>query len=475
MALGLKRIQRPTPGSGQVRLAHQAVGAAIAVFVAMATLLYPPESLRTQAVAILASWLASLIAVYRTERGVAGASCVYIATFGLFHGGLVLAVATVGYSAVIGQGSNGWINAAQLQPVVPLVCVALAALVLGSRIGRPRISLDTSRIESEVLKSRFFAAGIALILLGFLIIANELFVRGSAVVTTATYADVLDAVGESGLLGYGTSALGVGCGLLVASKHRLKNLGWFLLGISGVVLLPFGFRAPILFPLATLVVVQGRVSRVRAGLTGIGAILVLSLISAVRSARLEGIAGLTSLQPKDFSPVSAIAEMGYSLYPVVVVERWMAAGEASRHGVTLIAPFVRAFEEVFGREPPPGASDSRLFNVEIFTRVGPIGGSPVAEGLRNGGFLGMVILMLAIGFLIGTMDRLPNTTVNNAYVVILLLPLLIQIRNSFAPVLVQWTLGLFLILALRTWPMRRERRGAVQVRDNQRPAGSDRR
>lgn len=456
MDLGLI-VQRPRSRSGQVRLTLQAVGTAIAVLVAVTTSLFPPATLRTQALAIGASWLGSLIAVHRRERGVTGASYVYIVLFGLFHGGLVLAVATVGYSAAIGQGTNTWINAAHLQPVVPLVCVAFAALVLGSRLVGAPIGLNPCRIDRDILQGRLFVAGIGLAVLGFLIIIYELVVRGGVTFATATYVDVLDTVGESGILGYGTYALGVGCGLLVASNHRFKSFGWTLMGLSGLVLLPFGFRGTILFPLAMLAVVQGRVSRVRAGLACVGGVFVLSIISAVRTTRLEGIAGLTSLEPKDFSPVTAVAEMGYSLYPVVVVERWMAYGDSERHGITLVAPFVRALEGFLGMASPPATSDSRLFNVEIMTRVGPIGGSPVAEGLRNGGILGMALLMLAIGIVLGYLDRLPNTAVNNAYVVVLLLPLLIQIRNSFAPVLVQWALGLAVIMLLTSWPTRQGR------------------
>jgi hypothetical protein len=166
----------------------------------------------------------------------------------------------------------------------------------------------------------------------------------------------------------------------------------------------------------------------------------------VRETRAEGPAAIVRGDWAD-APADAVSEMGYSLYPSVIVHQWHAAGEPYRHGTTLVAVPLRYAERLTGEVPP--VDDDRLFNVEMMQRVGAVGGSPVAEGYHNFGTLGVVGLLGAVGLVIGLLDRRPRSAASSALLGVVLLPLMIDVRNSFAPVLPQIVLGLvFLGIAL---------------------------
>jgi len=124
---------------------------------------------------------------------------------------------------------------------------------------------------------------------------------------------------------------------------------------------------------------------------------------------------------------------------------------------------VRFFEKLTGWHGGPPVRDDRLFNVEILDRVGPIGGSPVAEGYHDAGLFGVLLLLGAIGCAIGWLERRPATPLGHAAVGVLLLPLLGQIRNSFAPVPAQIAVGLLLLLVVHEVAQRAESRRTRRV------------
>ena len=90
--------------------------------------------------------------------------------------------------------------------------------------------------------------------------------------------------------------------------------------------------------------------------------------------------------------------------------------------------------------------DHRVFVSTIVDRVGPIGGSPVAESYRSAGLLGVVIVMIAIGVLVGWLDARPPGS-GPAYLVgPLSYVLFIWIRNDFTPVFVQTCFSLCIVV-----------------------------
>jgi hypothetical protein len=78
-----------------------------------------------------------------------------------------------------------------------------------------------------------------------------------------------------------------------------------------------------------------------------------------------------------------------------------------------------------------------------------MGVSPIAEGYHNFGTVGVVLVMLAIGLAIGRIEHLPRTPWGTALTGVVLLPLLVQVRNNFAPIPVQLALGLLLLCLVR--------------------------
>jgi hypothetical protein len=162
------------------------------------------------------------------------------------------------------------------------------------------------------------------------------------------------------------------------------------------------------------------------------------------------------------APLDALAEIGHSLRPTVFVLGWHSVGEPFRHGVTLLAVPLRFVEATTGWHGGSPAVDDRMFNVEILERVGPIGGSPIAEAYHNAGLAGVVLFMAGLGLLIGRLERRPGNPFGDATVGLMLLPLLIQVRNSFAPVPAQLAFGLLMLLLVRVLalgiPGRRNRR-----------------
>jgi prepilin signal peptidase PulO-like enzyme (type II secretory pathway) len=72
----------------------------------------------------------------------------------------------------------------------------------------------------------------------------------------------------------------------------------------------------------------------------------------------------------------------------------------------------------------------------------------VAESYYNWGVPGVVAVMMVIGWIIAFLAVDPPSLLRQALMASIYVPLLIHIRNSFAPVLAQSLVGLVVILAL---------------------------
>ena len=412
-----------------------------------------------QALVLGISLFGGLLVAWRADRGVGGAAFIYLLVFGLFHAGLVVAVVLGGERLLIGQGSNSWVVSSAIPAAVLVVCVSVVAWeagVLASRPGRSGGRLDSGGAS----RSRTDIVGFAGVAVGLTLIGIALVPNGGFEALFSGYLQFLEKVANDSEFGYGVAILGCGVGFLVASGGRARVWGWAITATLAVVGLPLGLRGTVLFLAATVLVVEAKRTRIPVWLFVASSLAVLTLVSVLRSTRVGGISALLTGGFQTPTPLEAIAEMGYSLYPVVVVQRWLDGGFEYRNGVTFIAPIIRFFEGLAGADPGQAQADLRIFNVEIFVRAGPIGGSPVAEALRNGGLLGVCILMIVIGFVVGRIDRLPASADGGAITVVVLLPLLIAVRNSFAPVLVQIGIGVGMLVIARLLGRMRDERGA---------------
>jgi len=177
--------------------------------------------------------------------------------------------------------------------------------------------------------------------------------------------------------------IGFGAVFSAVGTPAQRRLGLGAFGAFALVAVPLGLRGPVLFVVATVLAVEVRRGlRIRPLVAIVLAIALLMVIGVVRETRIQGPGALIR---GDWSagPMDAVGEMGFSLYPAVVVRQWHDQGEPFRHGSTLAAVPLRFAQRIIG--PPPPDDDRRLFNVEVLDRVGPIGGSPIAEGYHNFG------------------------------------------------------------------------------------------
>jgi prepilin signal peptidase PulO-like enzyme (type II secretory pathway) len=96
----------------------------------------------------------------------------------------------------------------------------------------------------------------------------------------------------------------------------------------------------------------------------------------------------------------------------------------------------------------PAEHDDRIMNILISRRVGPIGFSPVAEAYRNFGDAGPFLVMMLVGIILALLDRRPRTAESQLAVAVVMIPLLINVRNSFVPIPAQLVMGAALLLLL---------------------------
>jgi hypothetical protein len=443
------------------RLTGLSLGAVAVILALSAT---PNTGIGYQAITLTISWAGALVATWRGERGIGGPATVYLIVLGLFHCGLIVAVALGGPRMLVGNGDNSWIfRSAAINQAVIAVSVCFFACAVGVLMGQatrsarspsfPKVTAATPERRGVALVG-IVGAALGISLIGYVVATN-----GGIGLLFSGYGSFLEAVGNSGLLGYGTILLGFGLAFLVSAGGRYRVAGWVLMGVVALIALPLGLRGTVLFPAVTLAVIESRRRRLPLLAIAVAGFVGLAVVSVLRQTRSGGVSSLLAGSWCEIAPLQGVAEMGYSLYPVVVVQGWMTAGTPPRGGITLIAPLIRLGETVFGGGAPPGASDFRLFNSEIANNVGAIGGSPIAEGIRNGGVGFAIVFLAAIGYLLARLDALPARPLGGAAVGVFLLPLLIDVRNSFAPVLFQWIIGVMMLLAAYVATLLSRRRG----------------
>lgn len=406
------------------------------------------------ALVAMASLVLAAAAVGAPSRRWLGAPMIYLGIFAIFHLGLAPIIVFGGQVPDFGNPFGArWLSSGLLPEAFYVVSVSLLCFALGARagcwIGRRRsthsalLSPDTPAAERRCAT---LALGSAVLGVGGWFVF--VLVRGGVNVFAGSYGTYLEATG-SGALPQLYLLITLAAALsAVAPAEPSSRLALGLLAVFAVVALPLGLRGEILFPLAAAVALTAKRRWLRPRpLRWLGiAIVLLSVVALARSVRSTGIADVGE-QPLDINPVHGIAELGYSLRPVVEALRWQETIDRPANGRTYIRPLERAASRVLPWvDVPPGEDDELLMNVLISDRVGPIGFSPVAEGVVNFGLAGAAGYLGIVGAVLGFLDRRPGTTGNLVLTAVVLVPLLIQTRNSFVPVPLQLFLGLVIWL-----------------------------
>ncbi len=428
---------------------HRWVRVCLGLAICLVTLIWSTstgggEASAAQAGMLIAAFIGLLVTAWNPRAGAGGSAFLYFFVFALFHGGLVIAYVLHGDAALLGGGDNSWIAAERLAPATSLTVIGAASASAGVALGQFARAKTPPSPVATAPAGRLPVVGGAAAVIGAGMIGSALWSNGG-LASVGGYLEFLDVVAGESVFSYGTLLLGLGLCLLVASGGRSRIVGWASMLALAALALPLGLRGPVLFPLVTLVMIEAKRRRLRLWVFLLVAAAVLSAISVIRQTRAQGFSGLLEGGWTRIDPIDGAAEMGYSLFPVVQVEQWMSAGLPPMNGVTFIAPVVRVAERLLGVPSPPGDQDLRLFNVEVFTRIGPIGGSPIAEGYRNFDVLGVVLVMCVLGFVLARIDRLPGTPQGAALAAVIMLPVVTAVRNSFAPVIPQILIGLVLV------------------------------
>ncbi len=263
---------------------------------------------------------------------------------------------------------------------------------------------------------------------------------------TGSYGSYLEQT-QAGALPMLYLSIGFSAVLAAATPGRAESrMVVLLLGVFGLFGAFLGLRGELLFPAAAGAVVLVRQGRLRPSYRwALVGLLLLSSISVIRTVRQVGIRDAGSIAV-DINPMNGLAEMGYSLRPVAEVLEWQALGEPTLAGRTYTQPLKRLVSTFISTvEVPSAEKDRLLMNVRVSQDVGPIGFSPVAEGYVNFGLTGSVAALALIGALLGILDRSANSTADLVLLGLVMVPLLINTRNSFVPVPLQ------LILAAGLW------------------------
>ena len=423
-------------------------------------------SIERNSVLALASALLAAAVIATSSRRWLGVPMVYLATFAVFHLGLAPILA-LGWKVPDFGNPFGtvWLSNRPVGEALHVVAVSVLCFSLGARggaaLGRrsaQRRSLGPS--DSAVANRRCATLALVCAIAGVVGWFAFVFIRGGVGVFVGSYTNY-NQVTAGGALPqlYLLITIAVALGAIVPNERAGKAV-LVLVGVFAAAALPLGLRGEILFPLAAAVamVAKRRKLRVRPLRIVVLCVLLLSLIALARSVRVTGVAELAD-RPVDVNPLHGMAELGYSLRPVAEALQWQQTTDQPANGRTYVRPLERAASRVVPNiGVPPADQDTMLTNVLVSQRVGPIGFSPVAEGVVNFGWVGAAGYMAIVGAVLAFLDARPASTATLAFTGSVLASLLIQTRNAFVPVPFQLALAVVIwLLVFR--PSRRRRAG----------------
>lgn len=371
----------------------------------------------------------------------------FFTLFLLFHLGLIWTLGLGGEVPVfaVSPTADLWVRTPFLGQAVWLSCLGAVVYTAVCVAMRPQGSSETTgSLTADESGPRLGAVGIIMELSGLGVLVATLMSSGGLALLTGGYVQFLESAQSAGVA-YSIWLIGTGACLSQVGTRKIRRIGLSSFATYAVIFFPLGLRGSVLFPLLVLLAIRAMTGRrLRAIYLAVGAVGALALASVVRLSRV----GLETNQDSSWysSALSTISELGFSLRPTVEALRWEASGMSHTMFVSFFAVPIRTVEKVIGWHGGPPAVDMRLFNVKVFTLAGPIGGSPIAEGYDAAGTWGLVIVMAILAIVICSVSK-PKTldSVSVSRFAVVMLPVVVAVRNSFAPVVVQVSLGLAIL------------------------------
>lgn len=396
---------------------------------------------------------ASVVSMIRvnSDRPISVGS-VYAALFGMFHAGLLIPIA-VGYAPRLLNASDAaWVSSpgfakasflvALAQTSVSLGYLARSCMKHGGLVTREATPRSITPVDGSAV------VGLTMLLTGLGIWTKNVIFAG--VSWGEAYSSFLALTAKTNMpTAY--LLIGFGMGVVSSSKwvavRRTAIIAFSLWAFPAFLL---GLRGEVIIPASAFLVVASRRRWIRLRLwMAACVIVVLSIGSAVRVVRRTGVAH-SPLAIADFSPLNGVAELGYSIRPLVVVSDYHERYGQPFVGIaTYLAPFRRF---IIGRlldgQVLSVGNDPSVFGGWIMRYVGPIGGSPAAEAYRAGGALAMIGVMAIIGFTLASLDFARGKMMADALVGMITFVLLLWVRNDFTPVPAECFLALLVLAAV---------------------------
>lgn len=398
------------------------------------------------------------IVIWQAPKGIGAATATYLATYGVFHLGLIALIAV--YPRLDGLTFMA-LHAYWLCPDTGRHAANLAvmgALAFGVGCGvmgllRPPSNRPPHTGVDPLTKQVFLYCGLALTLVFIGLFYLQILQWG---VVGASYRELREARDEMGMIPVYS---GIAWGLIflaAAGPSRWQRIGFgvFLLGWSPLAFV-MGLRGAVLFPLVTVFVLLAKTRPTRISLTRIvvAAVVLLLLVSAGKTIRAVGIQRLYGAQVAvALDPIMGLAELGGSLHAVEAVIGWIEGGDPYLLG----AGYWAAFDHEWLPRLIPGYSPPRLRHdprVPVISKRGvrgsgwrAFGFSVIADAYYNFGVFGVLAVMFVTGCIIGALDRLPVTPYRQALCGVLFYPFLVQVRNFFLNMPKRIAFGVILVL-----------------------------
>lgn len=380
---------------------------------------------------------------------------IYAFSFGIFQVGLLASIAfSIPFDTFSDidpslAGSNALMQAAKTYAIAHLTFdtayFALRAYVLRKPSPADRYGGRLRPGDSSVVAAAG-AAIFSLSVVAWFVIAY----RAGALSPTITYQQFLSRT-QLTPLPFTYLAMGTTFPLTAVSSGLSRRVGLTTFTLWSIPAFILGLRGEVLVPGAIFLAIYARHHGLRLRPWMLGATAVaLAAGSAVRASR-NALSGIWRWSATDFSPISGIQELGYSIRPTVVVIRWHESGEPLVGYGTYLNPVRRLLRPILpASDVPSAANDPSAFNSVMSSRVGNIGGSPIAEALRAGGITGVVVVMCAIALLISLLDTRERGIFVEVVFAGVAFSLLVWVRNTFVPVPFQIALVFVLAATIST-------------------------
>ena len=378
----------------------------------------------------------------------------------LFTGALV-----VFHLGLVAPWAAGWEDAPLWLANAPIDCVdqalrcvilALAGVQLGTLVGWRRFDRRPPRLTPTIRDRRapsaLYTGGIAVAVMAALAALANIQTIGFGAFFGSAYGHEVFDVNDSRLLQTCLFwALPAGTLMMLAGARRgiEARRGLMAIGAMTLLLLWLGDRGDAVALAAAALVVRtythGAISVRAAAPAAVGLLAVIALVAVVRQLPRNSV---TSAELRDAAasatPIAALAEMGWTLRPLVETIRLVPAQMPYRGGQSYLDAAARLLPNLTSTRADADWTDPlRLppnhwitFTVEPWTHAafGGLGFSAIAEPYLNFGVGGVVVYFVLLGLALGRLDVWLATAPPRrvlATAALVFMPLLLTARNDY--------------------------------------------